>query len=314
MAGVRVRPRRLVLVGSVVVDVLLYVDRLPDRGGDLLAREAVAGAGGGFNVLVAAARLGMEAAYGGRTGTGVLGARVRAALEQAGIPVLLPPGERADTGVVVGLVEPDGERTFVTAPGIEARLAPSDLRALPLRGGDAVYVSGYDLVYPVSGASLERWLPGLADDLLVAVDPGPLLADIPAARLERALGRTDLLSLSAGEAATLSGVQDPATAAGRLVGRLAPGGQVVVRTGASGCWLAAAGAEPLHLPGRPARVVDTTGAGDAHVAAFLARLSLGDDPARAAEVANVAASLTVERAGSGSGPTAVELRSALAQD
>ncbi len=54
MAGVRIRPRRLVLVGSVVVDVLLFVDRLPDRGGDLLARQAVAAAGGGFNVLAAA--------------------------------------------------------------------------------------------------------------------------------------------------------------------------------------------------------------------------------------------------------------------
>jgi sugar/nucleoside kinase (ribokinase family) len=228
MAGVRIRPRRLVLVGSVVVDVLLFVDRLPDRGGDLLARQAVATAGGGFNVL-----------------------------------------------------------------------------------GDAVYVSGYDLVYPVSGQSLQQWLPGLAEDLLVAIDPGPLVADIPAERLERVLGRSDLLSLSAGEAATLSGLQDPASAAARLVGRLAAGALVVVRTGASGCWLAAAGAEPLHLPGRPARVVDTTGAGDAHLAAFVARLSLGEDPVRAARGANVAASLTVERAGPGTGPTAAELQAAL---
>src|SRR6266511_4123554 len=101
----------------------------------------------------------------------------------------------------------------------------------------------------------------------------------------------------------MSGLQDPAAAAARLVGRLAAGGLVVVRTGARGCWLAAAGVEPLHVPGRPAHVVDTTGAGDAHVAAFLARLSLGDDPARAAWVANVAASLTVERPGPATGPT-----------
>jgi sugar/nucleoside kinase (ribokinase family) len=311
MAGVRVRPHRVVLVGSVVVDVLLYVDRLPDRGGDLLARQVVAGAGGGFNVLVVAVRLGMEAAYGGRTGTGVFGTRARRALKQAGIAALLPPDQRADTGMAVGLVEPDGERTFVTAPGTESRLTPRDLRALPLRPGDAVYVSGYDLVYPVSGQSLQAWLPGLAEDLLVAIDPGPLVADVPAQRLERVLGRTDLLSLSAREAATLSGLRDPAAAAARLLGRLSSGALVVVRTGARGCWLAAAGAEPLHVPGRPARVVDTTGASDAHVAAFLARLSLGEGPARAAWVANVAASLAVQRAGSATGPTATELRAAL---
>lgn len=148
----------------------------------------------------------------------------------------------------------------------------------------------------------------------MAIDPGPLVADIPTQRLERVLRRTGLLSLSAGQAAMLSGLQDPAAAADWLLGRLAAGALVVVRTGARGCWLAAAGSEPLHLPGRPAQVVDTTGAGDAHVAALLARLALGDDPARAAWVANVAASLTVERAGPGTGPTATELQAALEED
>ena len=59
-------------------------------------------------------------------------------------------------------------------------------------------------------------------------------------------------------------------------------------------------------------MVDTTGAGDAHVAAFLAFLSVGDDPLWAAWVANVAASLAVERAGPATGPTAAELQTALA--
>jgi sugar/nucleoside kinase (ribokinase family) len=61
-------------------------------------------------------------------------------------------------------------------------------------------------------------------------------------------------------------------------------------------------------------VIDTTGAGDTHTAAFLARLSFGDDPPRAAILANVAASITVERAGPGSGPTAAELQAALEAD
>jgi sugar/nucleoside kinase (ribokinase family) len=86
---------------------------------------------------------------------------------------------------------------------------------------------------------------------------------------------------------------------------------VVVRTGATGCWLAAAGLDPIQVPGRPARVVDTTGAGDTHVAAFLARLSHGDPPPRAARLANAAASLSVERAGPATGPTLAELATAV---
>jgi sugar/nucleoside kinase (ribokinase family) len=306
-----VRPRRLVMVGSVVVDVLMYVDRLPDRGGDALARRVLTSAGGGFNLLAAAARLGMDAAYGGRTGDGPFGAQARGALDEAGIATLLPPGTEADTGVVVGLVEPDGERTFATSPGIEARLTTGDLRALPLRPADAVYVSGYDLVYPVSGRSLEDWLPNLPGDLLLAVDPGPLVAEIPTGRTERVLRRADVLSLNAREAASLSGLEDPAAAGASLLPRLRAGALVVVRTGADGCWLLAGGTEPVHVPGRSAGVVDTTGAGDTHVAAFLARLSVGDSPPRGARLANVAASLSVERAGPATGPTVEELAAAL---
>jgi sugar/nucleoside kinase (ribokinase family) len=302
------------MVGSVVVDVLMYVDRLPDRGGDALARRMLTSAGGGFNLLVAARRLGMDAAYGGRTGTGPFGDQARRALDDAGIPTLLPSGQEGDTGVVVGLVEPDGERTFATSPGVEALLEPDDLRVVTLRPADAVYVSGYDLVYPVSGRSLEQWLPRLPDDLLLVIDPGPLAAEIPAARMEAVLRRTDLLSVNAVEAAALSGQDGPAVAAASLRDRLPAGGLVVVRTGAAGCWLAADG-DPVQIPGRPARaVVDTTGAGDTHVAALLASLSHGDSPSRAARVANAAASLSVERAGPATAPTLDELAAALGED
>ncbi len=302
------------MVGSVVVDVLLYVDGLPERGGDVLARRMLTSAGGGFNLLLAAQRLGMDAAYGGRTGTGPFGDQASRALDDAGIPTLLSRGEGGDTGVVVGLVEPDGERTFATSPGVEARLMPDDLRALALGPADAVYVSGYDLVYPVSGRSLEEWLPQLPDELLLAIDPGPLAADVPAERMEAVLRRTDLLSLTAVEAAALSARRGPAEAAASLRDRLRVGALVVVRTGAAGCWLAGGDLDPVEIPGRPARaVVDTTGAGDTHVAAFLASLSHGDRPPRAARVANVAASLSVERAGPATAPTLDELSAALGE-
>lgn len=125
------------------------------------------------------------------------------------------------------------------------------------------------------------------------------------------LSRTDLLSLNAREAATLSGLDHPAAAATSLLPRLRAAALVVVRTGATGCWLAAAGLDPIQVPGRPARVVDTTGAGDTHVAAFLAGLSHGDPPPRAAQLANAAASLSVERAGPATGPTYEELTAVL---
>lgn len=312
--GPRVRPRRLVLVGSVLVDVLLYVERVPKRGGDTLARHSVVATGGGYNVLAGAARLGLPAAYAGRVGDGPMGTRVVADLAEAGVPLLLTRAAGEDTGFDVGLVEPDGERRFVTSPGVESRLRPMDLEAIALLPGDAVYVSGYDLLYPVSGTALEEWLPALPQDVLLALDPGPLVAEIPPARLDRVWARTDLLSLNAHEAVLLAGTDALPEAAARLVGRAAPNGWVLVRAGAEGCWLATRDYGPARVPARRARwVVDTTGAGDAHVAALLARLAAGDDVPSAVRAANIAASLAVERAGPATGPTTAELAAAMAE-
>ena len=162
-------PQRLVLVGSVLVDILLYVPQLPERGGDLLAERSLIVSGGGMNVLVGAARLGLAVAYAGRVGDGPMGMRVLADLESQRIPLLLPQVHGEDTGFDIGLVEPNAERTFITSPGTESRLLSKDLEAIPLGASDAVYLSGYELCYPVSGASLELWLPELDPDILLVV-------------------------------------------------------------------------------------------------------------------------------------------------
>jgi sugar/nucleoside kinase (ribokinase family) len=304
-------PQRLVLVGSVLVDILLYVDRLPGRGGDRIVERSIVTSGGGMNVLVGTSRLGLPVAYAGRVGDGVMGAQVLADLEAAGIALLLPPVHGEDSGFDVGVVEPGGERTFVTSPGSESRLRPADLAAISLASTDAVYLSGYDLGYPTSGASLEGWLPGLNPEILLVIDPGPLVAKIPTERWSQALARASILTLSRREALLLTGRKRVSEAARLLVERVAPDGWVVVRSGEQGCTVATRASSPLHLPARKTGAVDTTGAGDAHTAALLARLAAGDDMVEAARIANVAASLAVERHGPATGPTATELASAL---
>lgn len=295
------QPCRLTVVGSVLIDVMMSVPRLPERGSDVLADRAVLAPGGGFVVLSAARRLGLPARLAGRVGHGPFGTRVMTELTGLGVDVLLPR-PLTDTGFCVGLVEPDGERTFATSPGAEASLSDAELDQIEVGSDDAIYVSGYDLCYPASGPLIASWLARLEDGLVV-LDPGPLVDEIPDAILATVLARTNLLTLNAREARLIGdGVRE----------RLAPAAIVVVRDGPRGCILHHHDRPPRQLPSpRVEPVVDTTGAGDTHTGALLAELARSGDPTAAAATANVAAAISITTWGSATCPDRPQLDLAL---
>lgn len=307
---------RLVLAGNVIADLVIEIPALPERGGDVIGSRTEVTAGGGFNVLVAARRLGTPAVFAGLHGTGPYGDLVRAALEAEDVERLLPAREDGDTGFTVALVDAGGERTFITSFGVDAELTEADVAAVrrQLRPGDLVQLSGYGLVMRVNGPLLSRFTAELPSDVVVCFDPAPLVADIPGPVLAPVLARTDWLSCNAREARLLSGHEDPRTAAKALQGRLAPGAGVLVRADKDGCWLAAPGAGPVHVPGFPVRAVDSNGAGDAHVGAFLALLGQGFSPLTAARGANAAAAYAVTRRGPATAPGRAELAAFLGDD
>ena len=288
--------RRLVHIGSVLVDIGVRVPRPPARGEDMLASSASMAVAGGFNILSAAYRQGMPAAYGGNIGSGRFGAMAVETLAAEGIEVLLPPKHEGDTGFCVVMVDATGERTMVTTMGVEAYMTPEDLAAIELRDDDFVYLSGYDLAYP-HGPAVADWLRDHVVGQDLVFDPCPLLADIPAELLSSALDRATWISLNEREATLLTGDSDPRTV-------LARGSRLrgaVVRRGAEGCLLVTeAGIE--HIPAFPAEVIDTTGAGDAHVGAFAAALARGVSPARACRFGNATASVVVSTWGPATAP------------
>jgi sugar/nucleoside kinase (ribokinase family) len=305
------RPDRLLHVGNVVVDIVVTVPALPERGGDVLASRAAAAAGGGFNVMAAAARQGLRAAYAGAHGTGPFGTLARAALAEEGIEVIQPARAAPDTGFVLTMVETGGERTFLTSRGAEATLTAADLDRVSPAPRDAIYVSGYSLVHDSNRAALLGWLARLGGGQLVFFDPGPLVGSIPAAALAAVLGRADWLACNAREAAILTGSADPRTAAAELAAR-AGRPRVLVRTGPGGCLIARPGAGVVAVPGFAVDVVDTNGAGDAHSGAFIAALAAGAADTAAARRANAAAALSVTRRGPAMAPTREELARFLA--
>jgi sugar/nucleoside kinase (ribokinase family) len=285
--------RRLVLVGSVIVDLVMYVDRLPSKGSDVIAERSLIAVGGGRNVLVAALRQGLPAVYAGRHGAGPFGERVRTTLADDGIELLLGPADGdADSGYCMALVEPDGERTFATTIGVEGGLTASDLGRIEVDDEDFVYVSGYDLLYP-HGPVIADWVQRRMAGTLV-VDPSPLADEIESDLLDAVLDRATWASLNEREAQLLGGRAERAAS-------------LLLRQGANGCLVRHAGTS-RHVPGLFVRLVDSNGAGDAHVGAFVAALARGDDPADAARWANAAAAISVTREGPATGPTLAETR------
>lgn len=284
-----------------MIDFALIIHSLPERGGDSLASRRLVTAGGGFNVMSATRRQGVNALYVGQLGSGRFADIARGVLLNEGIQLALPSRGDLDLGVCVVLVDDTGERTFVTSPGAELTLGSDDLATLTLVGGDVVYVSGYNVVYPEVAQVVSSWLSTLPADVVVAFDPGPRAADIDPEVMSRVIERADWLLCNTAEAKLWCVNEDAAQCAYELLTRGAHS-LVVVRDGERGC--AGANEDGLSLaPGFVAEVVDTNGAGDVHNGVVIAELLMGSTLNEAMLRANAAASIAIESFGPATCPT-----------
>jgi sugar/nucleoside kinase (ribokinase family) len=284
-----------------MIDIVLRIGEVPERGADVLASESLVATGGGYNALSAAARQGLSAVYVGRLGRGPFSDIARASLERDDIVEPLEADETHDAGFCVALIDDSGERTFVTSPGAEGSLRPSDLSTLSVAGGDFVLISGYNVMYPDSAPPVLEWLAKLGDDVIVAFDPSNRVMDIPQDNLRTVLERADWTLCNETEASLVtreSSLVDSVVALGQRTGRRG----VVVRHGASGCTVLTRIGEPVHVPGFVTTVVDTNGAGDTHTGVFLAELARGTDTIEAALRGNAAAAVAISVLGPASCP------------
>ncbi len=289
----------LYCLDTVMVDVIMKVAHIPQKGGDVLADDRLFTAGGGYNAMSAASRCGLQSVYVGTLGTGPFSDLASEALDRDGISAPLPRIHTLDTGYCVTLVEPSGERTFITATGSEVELGAAELHQVAPLPGDFVLVSGYNVMYEPQASAILSWIEDLDKEVIVAFDPAIRVEDIPAANLRRAVSRTNWLLCNEREAQYLSGKVDMAEVVSELAGMSL---DVILRVGAEGCWVIS-GDSVTQVPGFHVQTVDTTGAGDTHNGIFLAELARGESPTRAARIANAGAALATEQFGPATSPS-----------
>ncbi|MEV8477222.1 ribokinase [Streptomyces sp. NPDC051173] len=296
----------VLVVGSANADLTVRVGRRPDAGETVLGSDLVESPGGkGANQAAAAARLGIRTALLAKVGDDAYGELVLAGQRASGAEVrhvVVEKGARTGTAMIV--VGADGDNSIVVSPGANAHLSPADVRASREVIADSAVVS---LQLEIPGETVREAVRVAAETATrVVFNPSPA----PAGDLDpELLAAADPLVVNEHEARLISGLRQ--AEAHEWAGELRKLGarSVVVTLGGRGALVLDAGDdESVPVPGVPAEVVDTTGAGDAFTGALAGRLAAGDSLLEAARFAVRVGAAAVARSGAQpSYPTLSEL-------
>lgn len=262
----------MVVLGDLVLDIVLAPVRTLEHGTDVPGRVSIHQGGSAANTAGRLARLGVRTQLVGSVGRDPAGRALVAALRSDGVATRVVRTGRARTGRIGVMVSAGGERSFVADRAAADALAPGDLRAAWFAGSELLHLPAYSLLgEPLGLAGREAVRLARDAGALISLDlasVAPLLADgrESAERLVREVA-PDVLFATAVELHGLLG------AGGRTDVRaltLAP--VVVVKRGAAGVTVLVRGGSPprFDVATQPVAAADTTGAGDAFDAGFIA--------------------------------------------
>jgi sugar/nucleoside kinase (ribokinase family) len=245
---------RVVSLGDLVLDVVVRMDAPMAAAADTPSSTALTVGGQGANVAAWCAALGAEARWLGKRGDDPAGLLVGERLAALGVD-LTGPVEPDGTGVIVSLVDQEGERSMFPDRGVAVTLRPEEIRAEWLEC-DHLHVSGYALLaHPVAEAA--------ARAVEHARDAGARVSlDLSSWSTIRDAGAEQFRALVASlEPDVVFANEDE----DRVFGGPLPGAAWILKHGSRGCSFD--GDERVALP--VPEVVDTTGAGDALAAGWI---------------------------------------------
>ncbi len=289
----------IVVVGSLNMDFVVRVRRLPAPGETVLGREFQMIPGGkGANQACAAGRLGggsVSVKMIGRVGYDVFADHLKASLSAAGVDVSGVHASRSQpTGVALIAVDEAGQNSIVVASGANHDLAAVDVEAMRkvFRGAS---IALFQLENPLDTVAAALRI-AREEGLVTILDPAPAQPLSP-----ELLRNVDILTPNEGEALGL--LERPLRRisleeAGEIAGALLEFGvrTVVLKLGEQGCFLCSSEVRGHH-PGFAVEARDTTAAGDTFNAALAVALAERKPMVEALRFANAAAAISVTRAG-----------------
>lgn len=266
-------------LGDLMVDVVARLFGPLEEGSDSPGVIQYIGGGSAANTAAWLARVGESTTFVGAIGDDAAGQTQVESLHRLGVDVRFRVDRTRPTGTCLVLVAPTGERTMVPDPGANLALLEHDVPTDEFRNDDHLHVSGYALLRDSRDAALHAIDAAHSAGMTVSVGAASAapLHQIGPGEFLRMVPDDALLFANEKEAGVLTGTTGTAT---DLAVRLAAGRREAVVTAGSGdaAWsngegTSSMGAAPLDRP-----ELDTTGAGDAFAAGFLAARARAADP------------------------------------
>ncbi|TDQ41110.1 PfkB family carbohydrate kinase [Aureibacillus halotolerans] len=282
--------KKVLVLGSAILDVILGVPQLPTSGQDMFAEQKESIVGGcAYNVSNILKHLQVPYDLMVPVGEGANANQIRSQLELDGHDIVLDI-DTGDNGWCLSIVETDGERTFITVPGIEHSWKEEWFDHIDMRDYDYIYISGYSF----EGPSADVMLNGLkkkAAHAKIIFDPSPRASYLDKDKLETLYSLNTIIHCNRSELHALTDEVHLERAASSLHERT--GEPVVVTLGGEGSFyinnkVLGTRSEPPVIP------VDTIGAGDAHTGGFIAGLLEGKSLEDACTLGNQMANRVVQ--------------------
>ncbi|RUS44970.1 ribokinase [Cohnella sp. AR92] len=294
---------KIVIVGSINMDIVNEVVRFPEPGETIHGRGAAYHPGGkGANQAGAASQAGGEVVMVGAVGSDEFGKVLRSSLRELGVDTTHLKTKQGSSGLAFITVSDSGENQIILSAGSNGELTPDDISNGPFECAAFALLQNE---IPLE-ANLHAMKLCADRGIKVYYNPAPATTIPP-----EAFPLIDTIVVNETEAAVVSGLEvrtavDAEAAAYKL--RQAGASNVIVTLGGKGAYALDASGVSYQVPAFHVQALDTTAAGDTFIGSYVAAMADGLAVFDALRFASAAAAIAVTRQGSQSSiPTREEI-------
>lgn len=281
--------------GALNFDKLYKVKRFPEPGGEVKIEFKLESAGGSAaNTIFALSMLGIKTGFIGAVGDDEEGKAILKEFREAGVSIDRIKVVNADTGIVIGFVDENGERALYVYAGANSMISREDVSIESIKGAEIFHTTSFadDEQFKVQ-CEVVKALP---EHVKLSFGPTSLYAK-KGKELMPILERTDIIFLNEKEMKEITKL-DYEEGSEYLRGLGIE--TVAVTLGRKGCFVSN-NKESYLVKAEHRDVVDTTGAGDAFAAGFLYGIAKGKGLRECGELGNMVASFCIKRLGARAG-------------